>query len=88
MPQRKENAFIVRHYAGRVKYQVITLYFIYFNFSNKSWIIKIVYLYMCIYTRFNKNEFKVPNKTFLLYFTFKYVDLDFCNKLLEIFKCD
>lgn len=23
MPQRKENAFIVRHYAGRVKYQVI-----------------------------------------------------------------
>lgn len=22
MPQRKENAFIVRHYAGRVKYQV------------------------------------------------------------------
>jgi len=23
MPQRKESAFIVRHYAGRVKYQVI-----------------------------------------------------------------
>lgn len=23
IPQRKENAFIVRHYAGRVKYQVI-----------------------------------------------------------------
>lgn len=23
MPQRKENAFIVIHYAGRVKYQVI-----------------------------------------------------------------
>lgn len=27
MPQRKENAFIVRHYAGRVKYQV-KIYFI------------------------------------------------------------
>lgn len=27
MPQRKENAFIVRHYAGRVKYQVIYFLF-------------------------------------------------------------
>lgn len=26
MPQRKENAFIVKHYAGRVKYQVIYFY--------------------------------------------------------------
>lgn len=25
MPQRKENAFIVRHYAGIVKYQVIQI---------------------------------------------------------------
>lgn len=30
MPQRKENAFIVRHYAGIVKYQVM-----YINYYEK-----------------------------------------------------
>lgn len=50
MPQRKENAFIVRHYAGRVKYQVI--YFLFnctYYFCNRKLMIYLQTNALCLY---------------------------------------